>query len=120
MGQSAARKKTIIYSKHKIYIMIANVFQESIMFHQTIILFFYTKLYILITPWIHMTDTSCYFDIYQQFLCDHALPHFAITCTLKSKICLMFSFSPSVDTLTDLSGNIGFFSAGSKGDVCRL
>ena len=36
VGQSAVCKKTISYCRHKIYILIANVFQESEMFHHTI------------------------------------------------------------------------------------
>ena len=44
VGKSAARKKTISYSKQKMYILIANVFQESKMFHQS--MFFYSKLYV--------------------------------------------------------------------------
>ena len=35
VGLSAARKKTVSYSKHKVEILIANRFQESKMFPQT-------------------------------------------------------------------------------------
>ena len=43
VGQSAARKKKS-YSKHKILILVVNVFQEKEVFHKT--MFFCSKLYL--------------------------------------------------------------------------
>ena len=55
----------------------------------------------------HMFDTSCYFAICQQFLHHHCCTLQWI-CDLKLKIWLTFTFFTSVNTLTDLGGNIGF------------
>ena len=59
-------KETISYLKHKIEILIANVFQETKMFHQTV---FFIQNFTYNTHETYLFDTSCYFVINQQFLC---------------------------------------------------
>ena len=106
MSQSAARKKTISYSKHKIIILIANVFQESKMFHQT--MFFRSNLNILHPGDIFVFGTSCYFVIYQQFLRNHCRSVQLTSQPLVKNLNNIYVFLPASFTVTDLSGNTGF------------
>ena len=55
MGQSAARKKKS-YSKHKILILVVNVFQEKEVFHKT--MFFCSKLYLYNTQETYLFNAS--------------------------------------------------------------
>ena len=106
VGQSAAHKKTLSYSKHntqnlindrKRFFRMQNVSKDNVCVFET----------------LHMTprrdylfDTSWYFVIYQQFLCYHchALKQNA---TWSQNCNSRLRFSPPSLILTDLSGKIG-------------
>ena len=85
------KKKTRGYSKHTIYIFMANVFLESKIFHQT--MFFYSKLYT--TPRRHICFVCPPF-FHLQAISSRRLPWFALKCDLKSKLQLTFTFFTSV------------------------
>ena len=99
------------YSKHKIWILIANVFQESKMFHQTT--FFYSHR-LHITPRRHnclsqaviLSSTSNFFSTIAA-LCKSMT-------TSSQKYNWRLLFSPPSFTLTDLSGNVGFLQRVQK------
>ena len=85
------KQKTGSYSKHTIYIFMANVFLESKIFHQT--MFFYSKIYT--TPRRHICFVW-HAVFHLQAISSRPLPWFALKCDLKSKLQLTFTFFTSV------------------------
>ena len=109
MGQSAARKKHKAKQKrHKIKILIANVFQESKKLHKT--MFLYSKLYIqhpgdiCFTQAVILSPTS-------NFVAS-IVPRYNKHATASQKYDQRLHFL--LPSTTDFSGNIGFFQRVKK------
>ena len=105
MGQSAARKKTILtisYLKHKIQILIANIFQESKVFHQTMFatLHITPRRHICLTEAIIFSSASNFFTTIAS-LCNNIM-------TSKQKFNNVYIFLSASFTLRDPSKNTGF------------
>ena len=94
--------------KHKIEILIANVFQESKMFHQIVV---FIRNFAYNTHETYLFDTSCYFVINQQFLCYYCstLTSLMTSQAQVKKWANVYAFLRGSFAVMEPSGNTGFF-----------